>query len=94
MVLWNFAGTKLFERYKEENVIGRNVIERFYCISFANILEVTEIFESERVHLYIVGTHFFLNPFGKGQCLNTSVDRLPISDPRKTEDRQPRYTHV
>jgi len=33
LVLWHFAGTKHFERYREENVIGRNVIERFHCSS-------------------------------------------------------------
>ena len=31
LVLWGFARTKHFERYREENVIGRNVIERFHC---------------------------------------------------------------
>jgi len=37
LVLWHFAGTKHFERYREENVIGRNVIERLLqCIYSPN----------------------------------------------------------
>ena len=35
MVLGNFAGTKHFERCREENVIGRNVIKRFHCRLYA-----------------------------------------------------------
>jgi len=30
IVLWNFAGTEHFKRYREGNVTGRNVIERFH----------------------------------------------------------------
>jgi len=41
LVLRNFAGTKHFERYREENVIGRNVKERFSVCYVCHFLRST-----------------------------------------------------
>jgi len=72
LVLWNFAGTKYFERYREENVTGSNVLERFHC---SKLVSVKGVKLGERIDC-IFAIYFRYGVKLQAQCMRNKISSV------------------